>query len=920
MKMVIIMEKNEKEIQLKVKGALQSDVGRGIVRLDTNAMKELGVTTGDVIEIEGMKKAAGLVWRSKTEEEEIIRLDGILRYNAGAGIDELVKVRKAECKPAKQITIAPTEEISYHPDFVDYTKDKMMNLPLAVGNSVLIESMSRNFEFQIVDTNPKEIVQVVPNTVLKIETRPVKIKTALGIRYEDIGGLKEELESIREMVEIPMRHPQVFKKLGISPPKGVLFYGPPGCGKTLLAKAVANETEAHFISINGPEIMSKWYGQSEENLRNLFQEAKDNAPSIIFIDEIDAIAPKRDEAKGEVERRVVSQLLTLMDGLEARGNVVVIAATNRPNDIDPALRRPGRFDREIEIRVPDADGRKEIFQIHLRGMPIKKEEKEKQIFAAQALAELKQKFIDRKIEFEERELQKLKEVDGKEVELISKKGEIYRVRKDGKEIIVIEKDIHINELKKKTIGFTGADIAALAREAAMHALKRIIPELKKKESQEISKELLEKIEVNMDDFQQALKKVEPSAMREVMVEVPTVKWGDIGGLENVKQELIETVEWPMKYEDTFKNLGINAPKGILLIGPPGCGKTLLAKAVATESMANFISIKGPEIFSKWVGESEKAVREIFKRARQVSPSIIFFDELDAIAATRGRDVGTQVSERVVDQILSELDGLEELHQVVVIAATNRPELVDTALARPGRLDKTIFVPLPDRRSREEIFKVYLKKMAVSKDLDVKELVEMTEVYQFTADRIVTTAQNVDEFFKNIEKRGIVFSDKESAKIRELEKMQKEISIKDLDKKTYVLKKDQENIILYYESDKDALADAFAKCQILIPQDEYTKLEGLEKDTFGIAIRDQSGSEYVIRKEKGELNIYTCGFSGADIAGVCREAGLFAVREAVKENKDAKEIKKKHFESALKKIRPSISPEEMERWNALEKKH
>ena len=653
----------EKELELKVKEALQSDVGRGIARVDTKTMDELGLGTGDVIEITGAggKKAVALVWRARVEDEGkgVIRLDGVLRHNAGVSVDDTVKVKKAAVAPAKEVHLAPNQEISFQPDFVSYFHERILNSPMVVGNSILLEIMGRALVFTVTNTNPKGVVQITPETKLKIATKPVKVKAEVGVRYEDIGGLKEETEAIREMVEIPMKHPEVFKRLGISPPKGVLLYGPPGCGKTLLAKAVATESDAHFIALNGPEMISKWYGQSEENLRKVFEEAKENAPSIIFMDEIDAIAPKREEVTGEVEKRVVSQLLTLMDGLEARGDVIVIAATNRPDSIDPALRRPGRFDREIEIRVPDKAARKEIFQIHTRGMPL-------------------------------------------------------------------ASDVNLDEFVEVTHGFTGADIAALCREAAMRALRRVLPELKKAGDSGLSKEVLNKLVIHRSDFIDALKKVEPSAMREVQVEVPKTRWDDIGGLEKVKEELREAVEWPIKYAETFERLGITPPKGVLLIGPPGCGKTLLARAVATESNANFISVKGPAVISKWVGESERAIREIFKRARQVAPSIIFFDELDSIAAVRGFGDTSGVYERLVDQLLVELDGLEELHEVVVIGATNRPDLIDPSLLRPGRFDKILFIPLPDREGRKGIFSVQLRRMPLAKDVSIDALVDATD--------------------------------------------------------------------------------------------------------------------------------------------------------------------------------------------------
>lgn len=652
-------------LELKVKEALQSDVGRGIARIDSASMEKLGVETGDVLEIEGAggKKAAALVWRARVEDERkgAVRLDGIVRHNTGTSVDDAVKVRRAEVKPAKELHVAPTQELSFREDFISYFHERVLNAPLLTGNSIVLEVMGRALVFTVTSTNPKGVVQVAPETKVRISTKPMKA-VAVGIRYEDIGGLKEEIESIREMVEIPMKHPEVFKRLGISPPKGVLLYGPPGCGKTLLAKAVASETEAHFIALAGPEVMSKFYGESEQNLRKVFEEAKEHAPTIVFMDEIDAIAPKREEVTGEVERRVVSQLLTLMDGLEARGDVIVIAATNRPDSIDPALRRPGRFDREVEIRVPDKAARKEVFQIHTRGMPL-------------------------------------------------------------------DKDVDLDEFVEVTYGFTGADVAALAREAAMRSLRRALPELKRSE-EGLSKEVLSKLVIKRQDFIDALKKVEPSAMREVRVEVPRTKWSDIGGLAGVKEELREAVEWPIKYPETFARLGISPPKGILLTGPPGCGKTLLARAAATESSANFISISGPSIISKWVGESEKAIRETFKRAKQVAPSIVFFDELDSIAGIRGAGFGggAEVAGRVVDQLLVELDGLEELHQVVVVAATNRPDLLDPGLLRPGRFDKILYVPMPDKEGRKQIFSVCTERMPLSADAKLDALIEKTEGY------------------------------------------------------------------------------------------------------------------------------------------------------------------------------------------------
>ncbi|MDD5317166.1 MAG: CDC48 family AAA ATPase [Candidatus ainarchaeum sp.] len=648
---------------LKVQEALQGDVGKGIARISDKTMAALGVETGDVVELKGNggKLAAAIAWRSRAEDEarECVRLDGTLRHNSGSSIDEEVRVRKADVKPAREVRLAPLQDVSFKPDFIPYLQERMLNWPVAQGNSVIIDLMGRALAFAVTHTAPKGVVQVAPGTKLSVSGKPVKEAASVGVRYEDIGGLKEETDAIREMVEIPIKHPEVFKRLGISPPKGVLLKGPPGCGKTLLAKAVASESDAHFAVLNGPEIVSKFYGQSEENLRKVFEEAEGNAPSIVFMDEIDAIAPKREEAGGEAERRIVSQLLTLMDGLEARGDVIVLAATNRADSLDPALRRPGRFDREIEIGVPDRNARREIFQIHTRGMPL-------------------------------------------------------------------AKSVRLSEFVDVTHGFTGADVAALCREAAMRSLRRALPDVRRIGEGVISRDVLERLAIERADFVDALRKVEPSAMREVNVEVPRTHWDDVGGLEDVKEALREAVEWPMKYAETFERIGASPPKGILIAGPPGTGKTLLARAVATESNANFIPVKGPEFLSKWVGESERAVREVFRKARQVSPCILFFDELDSLAPRRGSDRSSGVASRIVDQLLVELDGLEELNRVVVVAATNRLDLVDPGLLRPGRFDRIVFTRLPDRKARKEIFWARTKRMPLAKDVSLDALAEATE--------------------------------------------------------------------------------------------------------------------------------------------------------------------------------------------------
>jgi transitional endoplasmic reticulum ATPase len=529
--------------------------------------------------------------------------------------------------------------------------------------------------FLVNQTIPNGITKISDYTDVIVEEGQSKLKNVgiPAIAYEDIGGLRDEVQKVREMIELPMKHPELFERLGIEAPKGVLLHGPPGTGKTLIAKAVANETNAYFISLNGPEIMSKFYGESEENIRRMFKDAEDNAPSIIFIDELDAIAPKREEVTGEVERRVVAQLLALMDGLKSRGKLVVIGATNLPEALDPALRRPGRFDREIVIGVPDRNGRKEILQIHTRGMPIVTEKS----------------IIDKR----------------------AKKEDV----------------VNLDSLANITHGFVGADLEALCKEAAMNSLRRLLPEINLEE-ETIPPEVLENLQVKKEDFTESYKNIDPSALREVFVEIPNVKWSDVGGLENVKQELKETVEWPIKFPQNFEKMGIKPPKGVLIFGPPGCGKTLLAKAIANESEANFISVKGPEILSKWVGESEKGIRQIFKKAKQSAPTIIFFDEVDAITSMRGMEVGERVGERVLNQLLTELDGLEELHNVIIIAATNRPDLIDTALMRPGRFDKVLLVPAPDYDARLEIFKIHTNEMPVDKDVDLKRLTKKTEGY------------------------------------------------------------------------------------------------------------------------------------------------------------------------------------------------
>ncbi len=679
------MTQNEKT--LKVAEALsQREIGQGIARIDPNVMSELGLNERDIIEINGSKKTAAIVLPSQTDIGlGVIRIDGLVRKNSGATIGGEVTIKKAKAVEAKKVVLAPTEDnIRVQGDVRSLFQGKVMMKGDIIGsqiraprpntgfNSLFDELMDftpamREIRFAVLSTQPGGITVVGQNTEVELHESPVDVSKLEGVTnlvdvsYEDIGGLKEEVKKVREMIEIPLKRPELFEKLGIAPPKGVLMHGPPGTGKTLLAKAVASESDAHFILINGPEIMSKYVGGSEENLREYFEEAEANSPSIIFIDELDAIAPKREETNGEAERRTVAQLLTLMDGLKSRGQVVVIGATNRPDSLDPALRRPGRFDREIEIGVPDADERREILEIHTRNMPI-------------------------------------------------------------------EEDVDLNKLANTTHGFVGADLESLCKEAAMRVVRRILPEIRN-DDEEIPEEVLKKIIVTKDDFKSALKEIQPSALREVLVQVPDVKWDDVGGLDDAKQELKEAVEWPLKYPDNFQKLGIKPPKGVILYGIPGTGKTLLAKAVAHESEANFISIKGPELLSKWVGESEKGVREVFRKAKQTAPTVIFFDEIDSIASTRsGNDGDSGVTKRVVNQLLTEMDGLEELEDVAIIAATNRPDIIDPGLMRPGRFDRHIKVDTPSEEARLAIFEVHTKDMPLASDVNLKKLAKATDGY------------------------------------------------------------------------------------------------------------------------------------------------------------------------------------------------
>ena len=649
------------EIILKIDEVPQQHVGRGRAIIDPKIIEDTNWNTGQIIELIYNKKTHVKLWPGSPEEygSGLIKIDGITRQNIGAGIGDKISIKAVEAVNAEQIILSPTEKITAD-GLQDYMIYNYLNHVFTTGDTIALSTqMGGRVQFVITSTKPSKPVIVTENTIFKLGPMTKAIDSTIPrITYDELGGLKNEVQKIREMVELPMRHPELFEKIGVEAPKGVLLYGPPGTGKTLLAKAVAGETNAHFISISGPEIMGKYYGESEERLREIFKQAEENSPSIIFIDEIDSIAPKRDEVTGEVEKRIVSQLLALMDGMKNRGKVVVIAATNRPDSIDPALRRPGRFDREIEIGIPDDEGRYDILSIHTRGMP-----------------------IDEKVD--------------------------------------------LKQISKTTHGFVGADLEFLSKEAAMRSLRRILPEIDLDED-EISKEILQKIQITSEDFREALKEVRPSALREVQVQVPNVSWDDVGGLTELKEELREAVEWPLKYKEAFDFVNVEAPKGILLHGPPGTGKTLIAKALAKMTESNFISIKGPELLSKWVGESEKGVREIFRKARQVAPCIIFLDEVDALVPRRGSGGSeSHVTQNVVSQILTEIDGLEELHNVLIIGATNRLDIVDEALLRPGRFDRIIEVPNPDSKGREQIFKIHTKKKPLADNVSISKLVELT---------------------------------------------------------------------------------------------------------------------------------------------------------------------------------------------------
>jgi transitional endoplasmic reticulum ATPase len=666
-------------MRLTVKPLKQKDAGRGLAAVDRAAMAELDLENGDYVVLEGDGRSVARVWPGYPEDEGdgVVRIDGQLRQETGVGIDDAIEIEKADVKPATRLTVALPQNLRVRGNVGPMIRStlsgqavtKGQTVPVSFGLGPLSSMSGQKIPLKIADTDPGGTVVVTDSTEIDVSEKPAEQiaggrstdRAAPDVTYEDIGGLDDELEQVREMIELPMRHPELFQQLGIEPPKGVLLHGPPGTGKTLMAKAVASEIDAYFTNISGPEIMSKYYGESEEQLREVFEEAEENAPAVVFIDEIDSIAPERGETSGDVERRVVAQLLSLMDGLDERGDVIVIGATNRVDALDPALRRGGRFDREIEVGVPDKEGREEILQVHTRGMP---------------LAE----------------------------------------------------DVTLERYAENTHGFVGADIAQLAKEAAMNALRRIRPELDLEED-EIDAQTLERLEVTETDFKSALKGIEPSALREVFVEVPDVTWASVGGLEDTKERLRETIQWPLEYPQVFEQMDVEAAKGVMMYGPPGTGKTLLAKAIANEAQSNFISIKGPELLNKYVGESEKGVREIFEKARSNAPTVIFFDEIDSIAGERGRRSGDSgVGERVVSQLLTELDGLEDLEDVVVIATTNRPDLIDSALLRPGRLDRHVHVPVPDEEARRKIFAVHTEEKPLADGVDLEWLARRTDGY------------------------------------------------------------------------------------------------------------------------------------------------------------------------------------------------
>ncbi|MFH1249307.1 MAG: CDC48 family AAA ATPase [archaeon] len=827
------------EVKLKVVEALPDDAYKGIARIDSETMKVLGVSRGDVVTIKGKRETVVIVDRAYPADvgEGVIRVDGIIRRNAKTSIGETVALNKTDVKDAKKIVIAPAQQGIQIQGNPETFKRGLLGRAVVKGDIIVLGGVEKRREIMsemdlfsnifseafgpemfssfnqsalrliIASVQPSTPCVIAEHTEIIISQKAIDVseEKVPEVTYEDIGGLEEEIKKIREMVELPLKHPEIFTALGIDPPKGVLLFGPPGTGKTLLAKAVANESEANFILINGPEIMSKFYGESEKKIRDIFEEAEKSAPAIIFIDEIDAIASKREESYGEVERRVVSQILTMMDGLKSRGKVVVIGATNMPNSLDPALRRPGRFDREIEISVPDKKGRLSILKIHTRNMPLK--------------------------------------------------------------------DVNLEELAAVTHGFVGADLSALTKEAAMNVLRKVLPSLNLKEDQEVPREVLIKLKVFDNDFREALRVVRPSAMREVLVEKPNVKWEDIGGLDSIKQELREAVEWPLKHPESFKRMGIRPPRGILVYGPPGTGKTLLAKAVANESEANFIQVKGPSLLSMWVGKSEEGVRKIFERARQVSPCVIFFDEIDSLASRRGYDNGSKVTERVLNQMLAEMDGIEELQGVIVIGATNRPDMLDPALLRPGRFDRIISTSVPDKKGRLAVLNIHTKNIPIMDEKLSKELKQILEglseksFEKYLSNLSTDAKKNEEEIYLLTNYKSIIYS-----RIGEGSKVDEEEEKKE-------------------EKDKKEKRDYdFKKLIHLLNRIEIEK-----------------------QKILGEISEKTEGYVGADLEGLAREAAMIALREDM----TCKEVKKKHFDEVLKKLYPSVTPEDIKRYKSIE---
>ncbi|HOT03509.1 MAG TPA: CDC48 family AAA ATPase [Methanolinea sp.] len=777
------------ELHLKVDSAYPGDQGGGKARLDPETMLFLKISPGDIVVVEGKRRTVAKVWRSLVEDwnQNKIRIDNFTRMNAGVSIGDTVKVSRVQDEvEAKRVVLAPPEDLPRNVpiNITPHIVNSLIDFPVVKNDLIPLSSglpflQTQFVPFKVVEIEPEQAVIITKNTHIEFSEKPAPgVEGAKRISYEDIGGLKDELQRVREMIELPMRHPELFQKLGIEPPKGVLLFGPPGTGKTLIAKAVASESGAHFISIAGPEVISKYYGESEQKLREIFDEAEQNAPSIIFIDELDSITPRREEVTGEVERRVVAQLLTMMDGLEERGQVVVIGATNRVDAIDPALRRPGRFDREIEIGVPAEPDRIEILKIHTRGMPLSEE-------------------------------------------------------------------VNLEMLAQQTHGFVGADLAALAREAGIRALRRYLPEIDLDE-EEIPEEVLDMMEVTGGDFRDALRDVSPSAMREVMLEVSHITWQDVGGLDEAKQEIQEAVEYPLTERERFEELGIRPPRGVLLFGPPGTGKTLIAKAVANESGANFIAIRGPQLLSKWVGESERAVREIFKKARQVAPSIIFFDELDALAPTRGSEVGSHVMESVLNQILTEIDGLEELKDVVVLGATNQPMLVDPALLRAGRFDRLVYIGEPGLEDRVRILAIHLRGMPVEGSV-MEMLIDAIEGFD---------EETIDELCGQLGKEREVTPE-------EFRSVAEKLTVKG----------------------KSPLS-----------RSQRRKYMAEAMSSRGLMVRDESRESLLCG-----IAARTEGYVGSDLEALCREAGVFAMREG------SRQVAQRHFEASLAKVHPTMNP-------------